>query len=246
LSKLKWLDSNPDRIGGNKMKAMNMLPKLVSTIFFCFLVALQANTQAGLFGDSVKFADLTKLSPEGLEALKEPEYGVFLARVELARAEEAKKRAEQVLSSARRALEVEQLELKAVKAEEKAAKEDHDTDRMYNAGVALIKAQEDVKVANLLVNWKMGIVKARKAGVKKAKSSLELAESKRDLARVTQLAAEKVPSAQKYSLDEYQERVKKKQEEFDKAGIKEKNAVAEAEKAQDEYEQWPKTEPGTE
>ncbi|MDY6838424.1 MAG: hypothetical protein SWH78_10650 [Thermodesulfobacteriota bacterium] len=228
------------------MKAMNTLPKLVSAVFFCFLVALHTNTQAGLFGDSVKFADLTQLSPDGLEALKEPELEVFLARVELARAEEEKKKAEKDLTNAKRTLQIKELELKAVRAEEKAAEENGETDRMGTAAAAVKKARQDMQVANLLVSWKTEVVKARKTGVKKAKFGVELAEAKRDLAWITQLVAEKAPSAQKYSMTDYQKKVEEKQRSFDKAAIKEKLEIVEAENAKEEYERMATDKPGKE
>ena len=88
----------------------------------------------------------------------------------------------------------------------------------------------------LLVNWKNKEVKARKAGVKKAKLRLQVAEAKRDLARVSQLVSEKAPSAKKFSMPEYQKRVQKKQKDLEKALDNEDRQIWEAKKSKEKYE----------
>ena len=57
------------------------------------------------------------------------------------------------------------MDIKAVKAEEKAAKENEDTARLTKIAAVLKKAQEELNVTKLMVQWKNREVMARKGGV---------------------------------------------------------------------------------
>ena len=218
------------------MKNMRFLATLIGIACFIILAAAPSGAQKGLFKASIEFSDLAQLSHEGLEILKVNEYEVFLAQVGLGRANNAESKAEEDLEKAEQILKAKELDLKAAKAEEKAAKENQDAGRMAKAATVLITAQEDLKATNLLVEWKSKEVKARKAGVKKAKLAVQVSEAQRDLARVSRLLAENVPAAQKYAIADFQKKLKEKQADYDKARNAEVREISEAAKSKAEYE----------
>ena len=49
-------------------------------IYLAILVLFYCSVNAGLFGDDVDLADLSQLSPDALETLKETEFSVFLTK----------------------------------------------------------------------------------------------------------------------------------------------------------------------
>ncbi len=136
---------------------------------FAILVATHSISYGGLLDRSVDFADLAKLSEEGLQALKDTEFEVFLANVRLARARTAEDLARERLKAAEDNLDKERLNLKAAKADYKAAEANQDPERMSNVEKTLGKVKEAMKTAELRVKWRGKEVSARKAGVKKAK-----------------------------------------------------------------------------
>jgi hypothetical protein len=200
------------------------------------LLAAHTISYGGLLDRSVDFADLAKLSDEGLEALKDTEFEVFLANVRLARAKAIEDLARERLKAAEESLDKERLNLKAAKAEYKAAKANQDAERMSNIEKTREKVKEAIKTAELRVKWREKEVSARKTGVKKTKLGVELSENKRDLARISRLVTEKISSASKYSLTDYKNKQKKNQEDYQKAVDKEKREMLEAEQLKAQYE----------
>jgi flagellar biosynthesis GTPase FlhF len=203
---------------------------------FAILVAAHSISYGGLLDRSVDFADLAKLSEEGLQALKDTEFEVFLANVRLARAKATEDLARERLKAAEENLDKERLNLKAAKAEYKAAEANQDAERMSNVEKTREKVKEAIKTAELGVKWREKEVSARKTGVKKAKLGVELSENKRDLARISRLVTEKISSANKYSLADYKSKQKKNQEDYQKAMDKEKREMLEAEQLKAQYE----------
>jgi hypothetical protein len=128
------------------------------------------------------------------------------------------------------------LNLKAAKAEYKAAEANQDAERMSNIEKTREKVKEAIKTAELRVKWREKEVSARKTGVKKTKLGVELSENKRDLARISRLVTEKISSASKYSLTDYKNKQKKNQEDYQKAVDKEKREMLEAEQLKAQYE----------
>jgi len=51
-------------------------------IYLAILALVHNGANAGLFGDDVDLADLSQLSPDALETLKDTEFNVFLTKVE--------------------------------------------------------------------------------------------------------------------------------------------------------------------
>ena len=203
---------------------------------FAILVAAHSISYGGLLDRSVDFADLAKLSEEGLQALKDTEFEVFLANVSLARAKTEEDVARDSLKGAEDNLDKERLNLKAAKAEYKAAQANQDAERMSNVEKTLQKVKEAIKTAELGVKWREKEVNARKTGVKKAKLGVELSENERDLARISRLVTEKISSANKYSLADYKSKQKKNQEDYQKAMDKEKREMLEAEQLKAQHE----------
>ena len=204
-----------------------------------FLIVFPLTTSiahGSLFKESVEFADLSQLSKEGLQSLKDTEFEVFLAEVRLAATKVTRDLAQDGLKQAENVLDKERLDLKASKAEYEAAEAKQEKDRMAHAESMMKKAKEATKKAELLVKWKSKEAKARKAVVDRAKLAVELAEAKRDLARVSRLVEEKVPSASKYPLAEWENKVKKIDEKHQKAVDKEKREALEAEQLKAQYE----------
>lgn len=91
------------------------MKKLILSL--AILVAAHSISYGGLLDRSVDFADLAKLSEEGLQALKDTEFEVFLANVRLARAKATEDLARERLKAAEENLDKERLNLKAAKAE---------------------------------------------------------------------------------------------------------------------------------
>ena len=208
--------------------------KLLMTIIL--LVTFSALVHAGFFGDSVDLADLAQLSQKGLEDLKDSEFEVFLAQVRLAGAKDDLKKANGELKAVKKILSSQKSDLKATEAEVKAAKEIQDKERFTRAESALQKSQEAYTTAELNVAWKAQEVKARKASVEKAELELDVAEIQRDLARVAQLVSEKIPAAQKYSAENLEKNLKKKQKDLTKAKRDEEREIWEANKSKEDYE----------
>ena len=203
---------------------------------FAILVAAHSISYGGLLDRSVNFDDLSELSEEGLQALKDTEFKVFLAKVKLATAKRAEDLAQDNLRTAEDNFDKERLNLKAAKAEYKVAEANQDGERMSNVEKTIEKVKESIKTAELFVKWRKKEVSARKACVKKTKLAVELAEIKRDLARIYRLAVEKVPAAAKYSESDYKKKLKKIQENHQKAVDKEKREMLEAEQHKAQYE----------
>ena len=107
---------------------------------------------------------------------------------------------------------------------------------MANAEKNLKRTKEAVQKAELLVKWKSKVVKVSKVGLEIAKMALDLAKEQRELARISQLVAEKLPSATKYSVAEYQKRLKKTQEKYQAAVDREKREALEAEQLKEQHE----------
>ena len=200
-----------------------------------FLMAVHSAASAGFFERSVEVADLEQLSDSGLLTLKDTEFGVFLANVDLARSRASEHQAEEEFRSAQSDLDIMKLNLKAAKAEHKAAEAAQDAERMSKARKTIENTKESTKVFELLVAWKERLLNARKAGAKKMKLAVKLAETKRDLARLNLLAAEKLPSAQKYSLADFKNKLKNLQEDHQKVVDKEKRLFLEAQQLGEEY-----------
>ena len=194
------------------------------------LLMLAGTTQAGLLKNSVDLADLSKVSPEALESLKEPEFAVFVTNVRLRAAMEAEDVAAGGAKAARRIIEAEDLDLKAAKAESKAAKANRDQERMTAAGARKVGAEEDLKTANALIKWKREEQKLREAEVKAAKSAVDLAEAQREMARLRLLSEANAAVAAKYDSPDFEENARKRLIEYDKTVAKVQEKATSVEK----------------
>ena len=201
------------------------------------LIITQPVANADIFKGSVEYKDLARLSAEGLESLKATEVAVFMANVRLAGARNLEEEAKEALRKAEELRENERLNLKAAEAENKAAEAAQDEVRISKAKQGLLRAEEAIKPARLQVKWKQKAHDARKAGARKAKLALEIAETKRDMARIDRLVLENVPTSKKYSRPDYEAKLKRVQQDYMKAVEKEKSEIAATVELRAQYEQ---------
>ena len=199
-------------------------------------VCLWARSEAGFFGDEVDLADLSQLSPEALDTLKEVEFALFIARVKHAGAKVKENRAREDLKSAKSQLNTKSIELKAAKAKYKEVSESSAGKRAQEAQAALRSAQEQHDVIQLLVKWKKKELDVQSAGVAKEKAAVSIAEANRDLAGVMKLVESKVTSAGRYNMDDFKKNLEKRQKEYDTAVTREEKEMLDANTLKAEYE----------
>ena len=181
-------------------------------------------------------ADLSQLSPEALETLKETEFNVFLMKVKHAGAKVLENKAKEDLKTSKLTLDAKNKHLKSAEADLKEAKAAQDSTRIESAEKGLRNAKKELEHARLLIQWKEKEVDVQAAGVEKAKLAAALAEAKRDVARVSKLIDQNVASAQKYNLSDFRAKVDKKRKEYQRALNTEAKEIAEAKKLKSEYE----------
>ena len=209
-------------------------------IYLAILVLFYCSANAGLFRDDVDLADLSQLSPDALETLKDTEFNVFLTKVKHAGAKVLENKASENLKAAKLTLDSKNLHLKSAEADLKEAKATKDQRQIEAADKALRIAKEDYQRAKMLIKWKEKGIDVQVASVKKAKLAVELSEAERDVARVSKLIEQNVASAQKFNLSEFKAKVDKKNKEYQKALSTETKEIAEAKKLNAEYEKMSK------
>jgi len=209
-------------------------------MYLAILVLFYNGANAGLFRDDVDLADLSQLSPDALETLKDTEFSVFLSKVKHAGAKVLENKAGDDLKASKLTLDSKNLHLKSAEADLKEAKATKDQRQIEAADRALRIAKENYERAKMLIKWKEKEVDVQTASVKKAKLVVELAEAERDVARVSKLIERNVASAQKYNLSEFKAKVDKKNKEYQKALSTETKEIAEAKKLNAEYEKMSK------
>lgn len=200
------------------------------------LALVYSDADAGLFKEDVNLADLSQLSPEALETLKDAEFNVFLRKVTHAGAKVLENRAKDDLKTSKLTLDAKKQHLKSAEADLKAARAAQDSTRIDAAETALRDASKELEHAKLLIRWKEKEVGVQSASLEKAKLAVSVAECKRDLARVSMLNEQSAPSAVKYSLSDFTKRLTKKQKEYEKAVSVEAKEIAEAKKRKAAYE----------
>ena len=191
--------------------------------------------EAGLFKNLVDLADLADVPADALVEIKESEFGVFLGQVGLSSAKAAERRAAGAGKAADRLLETENLDLKAAKAEVKAAKANQDVERLTAAEAVLTSAERDQRIAKQFLGWKEHEQETRQAQEKTAATALDLAEARRDLARAELLVRNQLPAASKYDISDLAKTVRKRQTDFDNASRKTGAKVLELEKLEREW-----------
>jgi len=199
-------------------------------------VCLWERSDAGLFGDEVDLADLSQLSSEALDTLKDVEFAAFIARVKHAGAKVKENRAREDLKTAKSQLNTKSIELKAAKAKYKEVSERFAGKRLSEAQAVLRSAQEQHDVIQLLVKWKKKELDVQSAGVAKEKAAVSIAEANRELARVMKLVESKAPSAGRYNMDYFKKDLKKRQKEYDTAVTREEKEMLDAKTLKAEYE----------
>jgi len=201
-----------------------------------------SGASAGLFGDDVGLADLSQLSPDALETLKDTEFKVFLTKVGHAGAKVLENKSSGDLKESKLTLDAKNLHLKSAEADLKEAKAAKDQAKIEAADKTLRQAKMNYETAKMLIKWKEKEVDVQIASVKKAKIEVELAEAERDLARVAKLIEQTVASAQKYNLADFKAKVDKKQSEYQQALSAEIKETTEAKKLKAQYDKMSKQE----
>lgn len=210
------------------------MKKILMVLAILAIVYNSAN--AGLFKDDVDLADLSQLSPEALDTFKDTEFNVFLMKVRHAGAKVFENKAKEDLKASRLTLDAKYKHFKSAEANLKEAKAAQDSTRIDAAEKTLQIANKELEHAKLLIQWKEKEVDVQTAGVEKAKLAVSVAEYERDLARVSKLTEQNVPSAVKYSLSDFQKRLEKKQKQYEKAVSTEAKEIAEAKKRKAAYD----------
>jgi len=209
-------------------------------MLICVVCVMTTATQGGLFKNSVDLADLSEVSPDSLETLKDTEFAVFVAQVRVHTVKAAENRAAGGVKAANQIVEAENLDMKAAEAEQKAAKANQDEERTTAATARITGTKEDLETAKALRKWKAQEQEARQAEVAMAKSALDLAEATRDAARMRLLIREDVPSAKKYDLADLDREVAKRQKEYDSASRKARDKMARVDKLKADWNQLAK------
>ena len=193
-------------------------------------------SDAGLFGNEVDMADLSQLSSEALNTLKDVEFEVFIAKVKHAGATVRENRAREDLKSAKSQLDTKSIELKAAKAKYKEVSESSAGKRASEAQAALQTMQKQYNSVQLLVKWKKKQLDVQSAGAAKEKAAVSVAEANRDLARVMKLVESKASSAGRYKVEDFKQNFEKRQKEYNTAETREKKEGLEAKTLKAEYE----------
>ena len=200
------------------------------------LVIFYNSAYAGLFKDDVDLADLSQLSPEVLETLKQTEFNVFLMKVKHAGAKVLENMAKNDLKKSKLTLDAKKQRFKSAEADLKEAKASQNSTLIDSAEKALRNANKELEHAKLLIQWKEKEVDVQTAGVEKAKLDVALSEAERDLARVSKLIEKNVPSAKKYNLSDFKANLDKKHKKYQKAMSTETKVMLEAQKLKAKYE----------
>ncbi len=205
-------------------------------IVLAILAIIYNGAEAGIFKDDVDLTDLSMLTQDTLETLKNTEFNVFLMKVKHAGAKASVKKANDDLETARLTLDAKKKRLKSSEADLKEAKATQDSARIDAAEKALHTAKKEFEYAKLLIRWKEKEVDVKAARVKKTKLAVSVAEHERDLARVSKLKEQNVPSAAKYSLSDFNKRLENKQRDYQKAASNEAKEMTEAKKRKAVYD----------
>ena len=205
-------------------------------MILAILALVYNSAEAGLFKDDVDLSDLSTLSQEALEALKNTEFNVFLMKVKHAGAKVLENKAQKDLKTSNLTLDAKKQRLKSAEADLKETKAAQDSTRIDAAEKALHNAKKELERAKLLIQWKEKEVDVKAASVKKAKLAVSAAEYERDHARVSKLKEQNVPSAVKYSLSDFNKRLEKKHREYQKIVSIEAKEMTEAKKRKAAYE----------
>ena len=124
-------------------------------LIYLVILALAYNgANAGLFGDDVDLADLSQLSPDALETLKDTEFNVFLTKVKHAGAKVLENKAGEGLKASKLALDSKNLHLKSAEADLKEAGATQDQGQIEDADKALRIANENYERAKMLIKRK--------------------------------------------------------------------------------------------
>ena len=140
-------------------------------IYLAILALVHNGANAGLFGDDVDLADLSQLSPDALETLKDTEFNVLLTKVEHAGAKILENKARKDLKTSKLTLDSKNLHLKSAEADLKEAGATQDQGKIEAADKALRQAKDNYERAEMLIKWKEKEVDVQIATVEKVQQA---------------------------------------------------------------------------
>lgn len=194
-----------------------------------FVLALILLCGPAWAGSRVPAADLAAVDAQALDELRATEFEVFLADVALHAAKRAEELAAAELREARRGLQAEVLDLKAARAEARAAEAHTDESRRAAARDSIRQASRDKETNDLLIEWKEKSLRVARLTIEQMRLRQQLAEARQDLARAQALQTSAPELATRYPVASYEREALQLQKSYD-------NAIAKTSKATNEEE----------
>lgn len=229
-----------------------------AVLFAVGLLSLSVTTLPAKPGESaIALADVALLSDSALQQLDSSELAVFKTQVKLARAQHQVNVAREELRGADRLRDTKELDLRAAKAEVKAAQanvalskdaqtgvaeglnnaEPEQQARLSSADTELQNTQRAIANGEALVNWKRAQLEAAETTVRTLEIAVEAAALERDKIRAEALAREQPAGIRgKYSAQDFAKRLERTQRNYQKQEERRVSASAKAEQARAKYQ----------
>lgn len=206
-------------------------------IFLCLCLSTPHLVAAPqFFGNNLSLEDLSQLSPQGVESLKESEFEVFEVSLILAAAKRLESQAAEALKKSKSNLKSTQAAIRSVELELKAATVNQDQERIATAEQSLAAAQRAHDIAKIHVDWKSKELNTQDLVVKKNDLELDLAKCKRDIERIDRLLAEQIPAAKNYSRSDLEKKKSALEQKIQETADRIKKGGQEADALRANYE----------
>ncbi|MDP2316125.1 MAG: hypothetical protein Q8P41_24725 [Pseudomonadota bacterium] len=184
-------------------------------------------------GHEVDLADLAPLAPAGLDALREEEHALAVARTLLAGARVEEERAADRIDVARARVRQVQLERDVAAANVDAAEASEDPTRRGVAAGRLKAYDQELRAAQAAERWQVSSSDAARAATRLAQARVELKQAELEMARLEVL--EQNEQARGYSRSDFTEQLREAQQAYDKA---QRDADKADEEAMRDYDRW--------
>jgi colicin import membrane protein len=208
----------------------------LALVFTLASALLLAGTAMAARAPTVELADLSQVSTEGQDSLKDVQHEVQLAETAVSGARVAVDEAKEELKISKSTLAGRKADLKAAKQERVAAKKNDDAERLASADARVSSASAALAETKARLAWAKKNLVARKAEVDLAKANLALAQANLELARAELLSAEGVTAAENYALADFRGHQAKQAQAFHKASEKTQKKIGAADKAKASWE----------
>lgn len=188
---------------------------------------------------AVELADLAPLAPEGLDALREEEHGLAVARTVLAGTRVEKERADARVDAAKARRREVELERDVEKASLDAAELSGDASRKGLALGRFEEARRAVKAAEAAERWQETAADTAKEDIRLAEARVVLREAELEMARLELL--ERHDQARGYMRSDFTDQLRDAQRHYSEAQRRYDEAAAESMRA---YDRWRALDPG--